>query len=689
MDCWIASFPRSGNTYFRNILYYVYGIESSTWHKETAYPVDENYAEFKFVKTHLLPDELLPDDPSIPAIYLVRDGRDALVSIAHHRRDLVMPGSDFEENLQEAIIAAEGSFFGGWSHNAAAWIERAQLVIKYEDLIADPKGTFKRVENLISMPPANWNNLPGFEEMKKGKPQYGGTSKLSDPKFSPEKFSEKFFRKGKSGGWKDEMSQEMQDLFWNYHGHMMESLGYEHHKISVPQNTLLDYKAMKLMGLPCSLIGPEKYSVLIEASKLADPGNDGIKRYLIHLLKGFEEVTKTGDPRWEFRLLIGRKFYPLQRFNEIIRIDEIEILHPYEKVLLGFKQMMRFVLPSFVYKHISSIYKKTDVRKGLKYIQQKTSIKQKLAFYEKLDAMKDVVDLLHVPLPQNSEHFKTLSHTFVITVHDLTHRLFPEYHLQANIALAEEGMNFLNEKNAEVIGVSQNTIDDLKKSYAIPDDKIHLVYEAPDQDLFKWNRNKEQAATVRKKYNLGEEPYFLCLSTIEPRKNLPNTIRAFNLFITENPGSQIKLVISGNFGWKTEHLSSELHLDNPRIIFTGYVEDHDLNVLYSEAVALCYISFYEGFGLPPLEAMSCRTPVIYGNNSSMKEVIGDAGLPADASDVISIKSQMHRIFFDVELRNELAVRSHHRSFEFSARKSVYDTLNVYQNIIIGEKLNRK
>ncbi len=188
------------------------------------------------------------------------------------------------------------------------WNDKLVGHLKSEDFFyieKYPVATFKRVENLIAMPPANWSNLPGFEEMKKGKPQYGGVSKITDPKFNPDTFSEKFFRKGKSGGWKEEMSTEIQDLFWNYHGHMMESLGYEHHKVSVRQNTLLDYKAMKLLGLPCELKGSEKFSVLIEASKLADPGNDGIKRYLIHLLKGFEAVTKTGDPRWEFRLLIG------------------------------------------------------------------------------------------------------------------------------------------------------------------------------------------------------------------------------------------------------------------------------------------------------------------------------------------------------------------------------------------------
>lgn len=246
-------------------------------------------------------------------------------------------------------------------------------------------------------------------------------------------------------------------------------------------------------------------------------------------------------------------------------------------------------------------------------------------------------------------------------------------------------MQFILKKNAFIIAVSKSTVNDLVSQYPVAKEKIKLVYESPDRELFRWNVNKNLAEIIRDKYKLGKNPYFLCLSTIEPRKNLPNTIRAFNMFIDENPGTNVNLVISGNFGWKTEHLSEELHLDNPRIIFTGYVEDKDLHVLYSEAVALCYVSFYEGFGLPPLEAMSCRTPVIYGNNSSMKEVIGDAGLPANANDVNNIKEQLHKMFFNKKLRDQLAMKSHHKSFEFSWRKTVYETLKVYEEIISSKK----
>ena len=680
MDCWIASFPRSGNTYFRNILYYVYGIESSTWHNESSYPVDENYSNYQFVKTHLLPKDLVPFDPAIPAIYLVRDGRDAVVSIAHHRKDLVNPGSDFLMNLQEAIVAAEGSFFGGWSKNADAWIQRAQLVIRYEDLIADPASVFKRVEKLIPLPPAQWNKLPDFAEMKFGKPKYGGTSKLVDPQFNPEEFATKFFRKGKSGGWREEMPPHIQDLFWNYHGDIMERLGYETANGSIGQNPVLDYKVMQKMGRPVPQNVNSTIRVYIESTKLLTPANDGIKRYIEHLLKKFEDVLLNGDPRWEFKLLVVNKIFPVINYKEELIAEEEVLLQPYETKLLGLKDRVKNAISPKVYKFASFLYKISGIRIFLRIIQQITSFRPMRVFYQKLAAMKDAPDIIHIPLPQNSVYFKKIKHTFVVTVHDITHKLFPSYHENINIDLAEAGMQFILKKNAATIAVSQNTINDLTSNYPVPAGKIHLVYESPDQDLFKWNVNKGLAEIVRNKYKLGQTPFFLCLSTIEPRKNLPNTIHAFNKFVEENPTAEINLVISGNFGWKTEHLSEELHLDNPRIIFTGFVDDTDLHIIYSEAIALCYVSIYEGFGLPPLEAMSCRTPVIYGNNSSMTEIIGNAGLAANANDVNNIKEQISKMFFDKKLRDELAVRSHHLSFEFGWRKSIYNTLMVYEKI---------
>jgi hypothetical protein len=110
----LSSFPRSGNTFLRNILFEVYGMESSEFHRMTDQYLDDDFRIYPFVKTHDLPSVLHEFDAGIPAVYLVRDGRDSVCSMAHHRSDLVAPGSDYLQNLKEAIIATKGSFFGGW-----------------------------------------------------------------------------------------------------------------------------------------------------------------------------------------------------------------------------------------------------------------------------------------------------------------------------------------------------------------------------------------------------------------------------------------------------------------------------------------------------------------------------------------------------------------------------------------------
>ena len=103
---WLASYPRSGSTFLRIVLDEVYGIESSTFHRQKDYPLDGDYATYPVIKTHQLPHELAPADPSIPAVYLVRDGRDCVVSLAHYRKQLLAPESDLEDNLLAAIEAA-------------------------------------------------------------------------------------------------------------------------------------------------------------------------------------------------------------------------------------------------------------------------------------------------------------------------------------------------------------------------------------------------------------------------------------------------------------------------------------------------------------------------------------------------------------------------------------------------------
>lgn len=248
---WLASFPRSGNTFFRIVLHEVYGIASSTFHQETAYRVDADYDRYAVVKTHLLPQQLVPDDPAIPAVYLVRDGRDALVSIAHHRKDIVAPGSDFEMNLQEAIIAAEGSFFGGWSHNVACWLQRAAIVIRFEELIADPIACVERLRPILDLPEPQVEKLPTFQDLKTKPMPYGSGRRHRFPLTEQAKRRQFFFRRGKVGAWREEMPYALYCLFWKRHGDIMQQLGY-------PQATFPDVVRMGVRH-PFGLFDTEKF----------------------------------------------------------------------------------------------------------------------------------------------------------------------------------------------------------------------------------------------------------------------------------------------------------------------------------------------------------------------------------------------------------------------------------------------
>jgi len=176
-------------------------------------------------------------------------------------------------------------------------------------------------------------------------------------------------------------------------------------------------------------------------------------------------------------------------------------------------------------------------------------------------------------------------------------------------------------------------------------------------------------AGVRAKYGVPPQvPFILSLATLEIRKNLDQVVNAFVLHMEQNTSSPIHLVLAGMSGWKLEQLQHALATADRwrhRIILTGFVEDADLSALYSEALCFVYLSRYEGFGLPPLEAMACGTPVICADNSSLPEVVGQAGLLLDADDIQGVADAVQKIFVSQEFRTELARAGMQRARLFS------------------------
>ncbi|MEM6396002.1 MAG: glycosyltransferase [Bacteroidota bacterium] len=667
---WLASFPRSGNTFFRNVLYEVYGLSSSTYHRDPQRVHDPDFASAPVVKTHLLPGQLPEELQDRPSVYIVRDGRDSLVSIAHHRKDIVAPGTNFYNNVIEAALAQGGSFFGGWSENVAQWTAKANIVVRFEDLIQDPISEVEKLRAIIDLPDPDLRKLPNFKTLKFGKPRYGGGQ---GEKFDTDK-AQKHFRRGKAGGWRDELPPELEKLIWRVHGPTLAKWGYEPSDFPLPDK-------------------PRR--VLIEGSKLYSHDNDGIKRYLAELVQSLSIVLPY-YPEWDIALFDNKSVQPLvqqaveetpeqeegfRQVGERERVVTDRRTMGYEKRLLLMKLMVKRALPGSIYEPIARRYREGRYRSYLNgfklWIRRRLYAKQK----SEIDEAVFTADLVHLPLPQHTMYMGETQGKLLGTIHDLTHWLMPALHTEANIDLANRGIEGLIDRSAHFLVVSESTRRDMQEVHEIDDAYLHLVPEAANTGLFMPRDRSKGLGKLAKKFGIPDGPYILCLSTIEPRKNLPNMIAAFIKMKEKEPNLVTNLVICGKHGWKTEGLFQGLDLDRPDIVFTGFVDDAELPYLYAHARALAYVSVYEGFGLPQVEAMACATPVIYGSNSSMPEVVGDGGLGADPENVTHISEAMYRLLTDEDLWCAKSNAAYRQAQTFSWLKTAILTLETYERIL--------
>lgn len=173
----------------------------------------------------------------------------------------------------------------------------------------------------------------------------------------------------------------------------------------------------------------------------------------------------------------------------------------------------------------------------------------------------------------------------------------------------------------------------------------------------------------------------MSLNTLEPRKNLGHLIQCFRKLVYQEKINDLYLVLAGGKGWLYNKLFEEIYRCEAlkdRVIVTGYVADEDLAALYSDALAFVYTSFYEGFGLPPLEAMQCGVPVITSNTSSLPEVVGDAGIMVAPTDADMLCHSMLALYTKSSLREAMSLKSLERAKQFSWEKCTQETLAAYK-----------
>ncbi|MBN2190238.1 MAG: glycosyltransferase family 4 protein [Candidatus Aureabacteria bacterium] len=266
----------------------------------------------------------------------------------------------------------------------------------------------------------------------------------------------------------------------------------------------------------------------------------------------------------------------------------------------------------------------------------------------------------------------------VVTVHDISYEIFPGYFTFAERLRLHLSVPHFIRKAKSVITVSDFSRKDIIRKYKIKENKIKTVYNGIDHDFF----NNE--ATAEDKNLLREagikKPFLLSVGSLQPRKNIEGILFALKKIYKSIPG--LRWIITGPEGWlsagihKTFKESPELH---SIINFTGYVQPKMLRALYRNALAMIYVPFYEGFGLPVLEAMACGAPVITSNVTSLPEIAGDAAILANPNDTNGISEAVKKVWLSNGLRLEMSKKGVERARDFSWQKAAEETFSILEN----------
>ncbi len=285
------------------------------------------------------------------------------------------------------------------------------------------------------------------------------------------------------------------------------------------------------------------------------------------------------------------------------------------------------------------------------------------------------LDLLHSPdfIPPFNRNCKS-----VITIHDLAFLLYPHF-------LTKESARYYGQidqawrKTNHIIAVSEATKHDCIKMLGVPETKITVIHEAANP-IYQPLPKGEAQQIVKAKYQLDQD-FILFVGTIEPRKNLPGLLQAYRR-LRDNYKREEILVLRGSKGWLWEEVYetvARLNLEE-HVVFLGRVPSEDLVYLYNAAHLLVHPSFYEGFGLTPLEAMTCGVPVVASNISSLPEVVGDAALLIDPHDIDGLTVAIWRVLTEEELRKDLVCKGLKRAQKFSWKEAARKTLEVYHKV---------
>lgn len=368
-----------------------------------------------------------------------------------------------------------------------------------------------------------------------------------------------------------------------------------------------------------------------------------------YVQKDFPESTLIKVHSFWYRIL----FFPVGNCIDKLRFLEQE------------KIKRRKITPEWIFKNILII-----LEKAAKKIDRNFFLNRNLK--EEINKC-DLYYSTYFPIPEVIRSEKKLKKIY--TIHDMIPILHPEFFSSPyNKLLVKDVVDNISVDDY-VICVSESTKKDLLKYRPeLNHDQVVVALLAASEKFHKV-QDEEKINRIKEKYNIPlNKDYLLSVCTLEPRKNLITVLKSFRNLLMKGMVGDLVLVLTGSPGWKSDVLLADIKVLNEKynnsIIITGYVTDDELTILYSGAYAFIYLSLYEGFGLPPLEAMKCGVPVIASNGSSLPEVIGDCGILINPTDISELTNAIIRLHGNRNLRNDLGHKSFLRASEFDFCKTV-------------------
>jgi len=295
----------------------------------------------------------------------------------------------------------------------------------------------------------------------------------------------------------------------------------------------------------------------------------------------------------------------------------------------------------------------------------------------------------HIPIPYStlfgSEADITQFFNFVVPpgvhtctgtyIYDMAYKAFPDTVRESERKRLDQMQKYCDRSDF-IITISEFSKNEIIRYLNIDPKKITVIPCAVDHRTYRPDYTEEEKETAKKKYGIPED-YILYLGTLEPRKNIPLLIEAYGLLKKENPDVP-KLVLAGKKGWLYDEIFSKVreHCLERDVIFTGYVMQEDSPKLMAGAKLFVFPSKYEGFGMPPLEAMACGTPVVISNSDALVEVTGGAAAVSKIEDADNLKKEMENILGTSELQNKMKERGLIQAAKFTAEKSAKDLIQV-------------